>query len=216
MPWTLAPSHIPDANQVALAIGKTGREQRHLGILYRPTATDPFRFLHLASHLDLRDEGALSSGFRCVLVVDLPLELHPTVVAQCKRSVDADLLGVPYGFGYKPTTATRDPTTGRLTLNGPSGLTCATFVLAIFELAGLQLADLATWRDRQGDDDWKERIIGSMANRRSAKELEAIRRDAADARVRPEDAAGAGTASPLPATFEVAVARGDEILSELS
>ena len=147
---------------------------------------------------------------------DLPVSVQPTIVAQCKRTADADVLGgLPYGFGYQPTRVTRDPDTDKLVLHGPSGLTCATFVLAIFDLADVQLADLTTWKDRDGDDAWKDRVIAHLTARRTAEELEAIKRDKAHVRVRPEDTAGSATVVPLPAAFDDAVQRGVEIMSEL-
>jgi hypothetical protein len=214
--WTVDIASIPPQTRVALAIGVSGRNQRHVGILYRPRLSARPRFLHLAGHLTLNDDGLVPEGFRGVLVTDLPGWVEPTLVALCKRTAASDTHdGLPYGFGYQPSTVMRDPHTGKLTLRGPSGLTCATFVLAIFDLANVQLADLTTWKDRDGDREWKERVITHLKSQLNASELEAIRRDTSSVRVRPEDAAGSATVQSRPAHFDQAVFAGNGILGEL-
>jgi hypothetical protein len=202
---------------VALAIGATGEDQRHIGVLYRSASTDPPRFLHLAWHLNLSDDESVPEGFRGVLLSDVPVALQRTIVAECKRSAAADTLaGLPYGFGYQPTLVERAGD-DRMVLRGPSGLTCATFVLAIFDLASVSLADLDSWQDRCGDQEWKDHIIATLAKTRWATEqhIEAVRRDKDRVRIRPEDAAGCASATPLPAGFAHAVAEGTAILEEL-
>jgi len=67
---------------------------------------------------------------------------------------------------------------------------------------------LTTWKDREGDDAWKDRVIAHLTARRTSEDLEAIKRDKAHVRVRPEDTAGSATVIPLPAAFDDAVQRG--------
>ncbi|MCA9585782.1 MAG: hypothetical protein KC657_10535 [Myxococcales bacterium] len=199
-----------------VTIRAIGEGQRHLGLAYRPEVDAPFRMLHLAWHMCLRDDAEVGSSYRGVEIVGIPPELAPTIVAQCKRSAVADRHGLPYGFGYRPSSISRDPASGAIVLRGASGLTCATFVLGLLQLAGVELVALERWRDREGDDEWKMRIVGALAEQRAdAAHLAAVQRDTHHVRVRPEDVAGAATVDDLPAGFEVAVARGCEVLAEL-
>jgi hypothetical protein len=214
--WTSEVSRLPGDHRVAVVIGETGPGQRHVGLAYRPTAASEPKFLHLAWHHDLRDDERVSSKYRCVLLADVPPALHPTIVAQCKLSAQADRRGLPYGFGYSPVAVSREEATGRLLLEGASGLTCATFVLAVLELANVRLAELGAWQDRDGDDGWKEWVIRQLEeDGASSIHVAAVRADRGHVRVRPEDVAGAASQIPIPAEFERATARGLEILSEL-
>ena len=208
---------IPSDHLAALGIGEPRAGQRHIGILYRARAGNPPRFLHLAWHLNLRDNDNLPTKYRCALLRDVPTLLHPTIVAQCKRSAEVDTLqGLPYGFGYKPTTVHRKSDGGALVIEGASGLTCATFVLAILQVANVQLVDLSTWMDREGDDSWKEAIIAQLAAAGASEEhMAAVRDNKHEVRVRPEDVAGAATEVLRPVSFEPAVQKGLQILREL-
>lgn len=213
--WTTDVSQLAAEQRIAIAIAEVYGGQRHVGILYRPAAGAPPRFLHLAWHNDLRDDETVQAKYRAIAVVDVPLALQPTIVSQCKRSGAADVLGLSYGFGYRPSGVERDPVSDRMVLRGPSGLTCATFVLAIFGLANVNLLDLDQWTDRAGDDEWKDHVIAGLERAGAdPAHVEAVRNDRQHARVRPEDV-GAGATSPLPAGLAIVVARGAALLTEL-
>ena len=215
--WTVAPSKIAPGHRAAVAISQVDATQRHLGIAYRPDARTAPRLLHLAWHRDLRDDENVTDNYKCVLFADVPLALHPTIVAQCKRTAEADLRGgLPYGFGYTPTAIKRDSESGCLVIDGPSGLTCATFVLAILGLAGIDLVAIDTWQDRPDDEAWKNKIIERLKPYATVAHIEAVQRDRRHVRIRPEDVAGGATGSPLPTAFTTASVRGMEILDELS
>ena len=217
MVWTVTVAEVPLNRRAVLGVGEPRKGQRHIGIAYRTEASAPLRFMHLAWHHDLRDDDQVRDIYRCVILADVPAELEPTIVAQCKRSSAADAKGIPFGFGYQPLSVTRDPVTDALRLRGPSGLTCATFVLAMLELANIRLADLSSWQDRQGDAEWKAGIVEDLDDRGAdPAHVEGVRSDRNHTRVRPEDVAGAATVSPLPASFTSAVVRGASIVDELA
>lgn len=214
---TLAASSLPSEHRAAIAITEPRPGQRHLGIAYRVAAGSEPRLLHLAWHRALRDDEHVGGRYRCVLLADVPPAMQPVIVAQCKRSSEADSEdGLPYGFGYTPSSVHRDESTGRLLIEGASGLTCATFVLALLEVSGVRLADLDSWQDRDGDDAWKEWVAEALQQSGASEaHVAAVRNDSGHVRVRPEDVAGAATAGPLPVGFAVAISRGAEILTEL-
>jgi len=200
-----------------LAIAEPRADQRHIKIAYRPGARAQLRAIHLAWHHHLRDEDDLGAKYRCVVLRGVPLALQPTIVAQCKRSASADVeSGLPYGFGPPRTSVMRDERTGRLVIEGASGLTCATFVLAILRLANVELAALDTWESRDGDDEWKAGIVDALEQSgASPAHVVAVREDSGHTRVRPEDVAGAATESVIPVVFARANELGARLLAEL-
>ena len=210
-------SQVPPEHLAVVVIGEPRDGQRHLGIAYRPAARAEPRFLHLAWHHTLKDDGAVGAKYRCVVLSGVPLALQPTIVAQCKRSAAADqTIGFPYGFGYEEATVTRDAATDRMLIEGASGLTCATFVLAILGLANVQLVDLSTWEGRDEDGDWKAWVVEQLEqSAASAAHVARVRADSDRTRVRPEDVAGAATEEEIPVSFQRASARGREVLTEL-
>lgn len=144
------------------------------------------------------------------------MDLVPTTRADALvRSARTDRWRV-HGRGavqaYSPAAVTRDEDTGRLLIDGASGLTCATFVLAILEVASIRLADLSTWAGREGDDVWKAWVVGQLEESGGpAEHVAAVRADKDHVRVRPEDVAGAATEKPVPVAFNSGISRGSEI-----
>jgi hypothetical protein len=109
--------------------------------------------------------------------------------------------GIPYAFS-EPGGAF-DATTGELLL-GPSrfGLTCASFVLAVFHAAGLQLVDHASWpRDRLGDRQWQQQVVTRMQGRADTEHVEHVRGEIGAVRYRPEEVAAAVAIAPSAAKF---------------
>jgi hypothetical protein len=76
------------------------------------------------------------------------------------------------------------------------GLTCATFVAAVFDDVGLPFIDAATWEPRQDDAAWYESIVSYLKSKGASEEhcavqLERVRSGQA-IRVRPTDVGAAG------------------------
>lgn len=190
----VAPSNVPDSAIAAVAIKRiqqSPREQYHVGLLYRPDAGAPPRMLHLGWHHQLND-AVVGDSYACVLLTGLPKLLAPFVVTTCKLAAAApENQKMPYGFGYQVNSVRQDPTTGVITLHGPSGLTCATFVLAMLDVAGFVLLDLATWEAREGDERWKDAVLDLLEQHGASPEhVESVRADRSHTRVRPDDVAG--------------------------
>ncbi len=110
---------------------------RHIGILHQDEGSDAFLMLHLAWHHRLRKE-APPVGFLWVDPAIHPRRLVQ-VAAICRKIWKANSAGgIPYAFS--PPNDCFDVDSGKY-LFGPTrlGLTCATFILALFHVAGLQL-----------------------------------------------------------------------------
>jgi hypothetical protein len=123
-----------------------GEQQLHIGVLYRFENSDAM-LLNLRHHLDLRNE-APSEHYRW-LQVDLDEINRRLLVALCRLIAERSK-NVPFGFTFN----------GRYFTNSGDyigrdlghGLTCASFVMAVFETYSIQLLKLEEWPQQQPDD----------------------------------------------------------------
>ncbi len=197
-------SSLSNICHAAIAIQSVDSNQRHIGVLHREDGSDEVSLLHLAWHHDLRNHPPKTA----YLWVDpkIPSRRMRQVAAFCRkvwRSNDNDR-AIPYALS--PPNDCFDRLTGKFLL-GPTrlGLTCASFVLAIFESVGLPLAKYETWpKARDGDQEWQECIIDHLEKSQppaTTEHVEAVKGEVGAIRYRPEDVAGAAITSPLPADF---------------
>ncbi len=199
---------------VGVAIAEVGHDQRHIGLLHQDT-DGRVLLLELQWHHRLASDEA--DGQSLWVQPAVPPKRLAQVSDVCRLIWRANQKrGIPYGFSAP--TECFDAATGRY-LIGPTqlGLTCATFVLAVFHRAGLPLVDYDSWpADRPGDREWQENVVRLLEKTAaSADHITAVRADAGAVRFRPEDVAGAATVSPLPAHFESAAERAQQILEAL-
>lgn len=73
------------------------------------------------------------------------------------------------------------------------GLTCATFIIELFNELGIPFIDTSTWKDRDGDVEWARKILPLISESMSPEHVAAqINRIGKTVRVRPTDVAAAG------------------------
>lgn len=194
---------------VGVAIHSAGK---HIGVLYRVTTEQPVQLLHLAWHNALRSD-QVKSDYVCWVRPMIREDRAMAIAALCRRIWRQNEAGrVPYGFSAP--TQFFDPA-GRQ-LSGPAkiGLTCASFVLAVFDAAGFPLIRYETWPPPSPEDVDRQR--GLLAALREAgvnpEHLSACEAEVGSVRYRPEDVAGAGTAETFPTTYSYAAGVGTDIL----
>ena len=200
---------------VVIALGSADADQRHIGLLHRAAESQSLLMLHLAWHHRLRDEPppeTMSLG----ICPTIPRARLIQVAAVCRKIWRANPTGVPYAFSAPNDCF--DARTGEFLL-GPTrlGLTCASFVLAVFQAAGLPLVDYATWPiARSGDREWQERIVGLLEQTGATRaHVDAVRSDVGNVRYRPEEVAGAVRVPSHPASFSVVSKMAEQILELL-
>jgi hypothetical protein len=221
---------------VAVAIGPVGGDApSHVGILHG-RSSGQIEFLHLAWHNRLKNE-APKDDFAWV-VSGLPRERAMQVAAQCRRVVQRNRSGeVPYALRFRHSRFRR---TGELLLGcTESGLTCATFVLAVFGSVGIDLLELEQWHARPDDLMFQASVVAGL--RRTLEECQkklssdrfiAEHAELADrverleqhiiqvqdevgcVRYRPAEVAGSSALHDLPASFDDAVDAADRITAE--
>ena len=185
---------LDDLRYVAVIFGEPRVNQRHTGIAYRVDHGAPYQFLHLAWHRDLRLENHLNTHY-CWVDPSIPAARLKQVAAICADIVYANLVEqIPYSFG-SPVSAF-DEDTKRFLL-GPTntGLTCASFVLAVFEHAQLRLSRYLGWAGPDADDvRWQQSVLESLRVTPgvSAEHINVVEREiGTSVRYRPEQVAGA-------------------------
>jgi hypothetical protein len=204
-----ADSQVENLQGVGVGIYK---DATHIGLLCHDASGKVIRFLHLAFHEDLRESDDAS---KCILWVQAKLENEQAeVVAAQARLIYRvhGLGGIPYGFS---------PYGGYFGAKGEirwsavgNGLTCSTFVLAVFERGGIRLVRGETWpTGREDDKQFQRKMIEELRNQASASEshLKGMKKDVGQVRFRVLDVAGAVAADGYPADFETADRLGAEL-----
>ncbi len=188
----------------------------HIGVLYRTGEGKPANILHLAWHHQLKsDEPSL--GYPCWVRPRIADERALAIAAYCRRIwKQAARQQVPYGFSAPNAFFDQS---GALLL-GPAkvGLTCASFVLAVFDGAGSPLARLEEWPGASAEDTERQReLLDQLLQTEnvSADHLSAAEAEIGNVRFRPLEVAGAGTAKVLPASYVYASEMATKIKSLL-
>jgi hypothetical protein len=145
------------------------------------------------------------------------------VTRRCRRPYPSALaeiaseqqLPIPYSPHYEGIYFDRG--TLRYTRFAPGdGLTCATFILAVFDALGIPLVKAHEWVPRDEDAGWLEYIVQQLEEDASPEHIEQIRAKSNGVRYRPEEVVGALTESAPPIGFARAEALGRGVLDEIA
>lgn len=196
------------SNVGVVAVGlKTFGQQRHVGIIYR--SGKELRSLHLGNHHDLRDD---ETSWTFWISPRIPTLRLRQVAAKCRQVAHANGQFIPYAFSA-PNGCFSEKT-GEYLL-GPTnlGLTCATFVLAVFAAVGVHLLNYSDWPVRADDVEWQTNVLRGLAAQPgvSPDHLQAVRNQVGFVRVRPTEVGAAAAILPPPGTPDVIIKLGSEI-----
>jgi hypothetical protein len=209
--WLHTTSFSAATQPVAIAIRATGPNTWHTGVLYRDQ-DEPLigRLLHLAFHRDLRSD--IADGRYWWVEVAVEEELLSSVAAMCRSIWLQRQRGqeINYGVGQALSQFNFD---GILRLaEGECGLTCATFVHAVFRDSGAILLKLDSWPARSDDAEFKAWVIGELHARGVDEQyIGRVQAEPQSARLRPTEVAGAGVVAQRPASFVQARMAADHI-----
>ena len=203
-----------DIRHVAVAIGVVGDGQQHVGVLHKEDILNEVKLGHLAWHNQLKESRPKDS----YLWIDPPIPTRRArhVAARCRQILRANQRGIPYAFS-SPNDCF-DYQTGSFLL-GPLriGLTCATFVLAVFDAAGVRLAEYDSWpQQRPGDAEWQQFVVEQLEeSSASAEHVALVKTEMGAIRYRPEEVGACAASDRLPCSFATAEALSHEILDQL-
>lgn len=182
----------------------------HIGILFSDIS-QPVKCLHLAWHHRLQCDDPFENGywFRS----KLSDRNRKQMAARCfLLSYNSDTMRIAYNIRY-PTQSTYFDEFGDYL--GPvegEGLTCATFVLAVFRDYGFPLVKEDEWPVREDDILFHNEIISTLRRTRASEaHIRAVEKDVGCARFRPGEVAGAALSHTPPADFKEASELNDKI-----
>jgi hypothetical protein len=201
-----------DQLAAAAVLCRTEHGNLHMGIMYRGRGQKP-EFLHLAWDDALSRDWESDWRYLWASPEVEPERLRAMggLCRQVWRRYQEDRR-FAYALGFGGTTF---DVSGRVVL-GPNarGLTCATFVLALFKYFGIELVDEPSWPVRTKDDRKFLRQVAPFTKPEHLAILES-EVDAGCRRIRPEEVLGACAIVELPATFEATRCHAEEILSRI-
>ena len=191
------------------AVGLTkGTVGLHAGIMFRPS-DGVGAVVHLAWHCQLECDPP--SGWAHVVPDVDPVDLT-VIAAHCVTLRDARPQ-IPYGLAFRSSSFDDE---GRFVPGpGESGLTCSTFVLAVFEWARVRLLDQGSWRQRPDDVAIQQQLVEYLKKHAIARpeHVAAVEGEVGCVRFRSEEAAAATAMKDRPIPFERAADAGREIVS---
>lgn len=163
------PDELPTAMAESIAFAIAGssitndRRQKHVAMIYRADDTN-LMLLHLGWHHQLHHE-RWNGHYHWMEFGGLDKELQETFADWAVLVSDASPgTPIPYSIIFRPGT-NFDAQGQFIHLNDGSGLTCATFLLALFSDFGLPLIDPSSWPEsRSGDLKWVRKILRMLRN----------------------------------------------------
>lgn len=156
------PDEMPQAMAESIAFAITGdRQQRHVGMVYRDHNAKTM-LLHLGWHRLLRHH-EWDGNYHWMELSGLDRELQETLADFAVFVADAHPGSpIPYSVIFREGRYF-DANGQFINMNDGSGLTCATFLLAIFSDFGLPLIDAPGWpASRKGDFTWLRDILKKL------------------------------------------------------
>jgi hypothetical protein len=180
---------------LAVAICRTRHGNLHTGAVYRDAAGD-LRLFHQAWHHNTRDgpvasEVAQLGGPLCCVVPAVE-PVRARAIAGFWEFVASRRESLGYALQEDPE-AVFDANTGLLIMPNGIGLSCSTFVLALFRGARFPLIDTTDWpASRPGDREAQQHLVDLLEQTCQDKaHVEVVRAQIGCERVRPEEVAGA-------------------------
>jgi len=185
--------------------------QTHVGLLYRVSENKSVEILHLAWHRRLKSEPPTPE---CVYWVrpEILADRAAAIAAFCRRVWKNNQRGqITFGLG-RPSEYF--DFAGK-PIRGPakSGLTCAAFVLAVFDGARFPLVK-GPWPPADAEDVARQKELLEMLKKTpdaTPKDIEGFNKEIGSVRFRPLEVAGAGTSEQFPATYDFAKGMSIEI-----
>jgi hypothetical protein len=201
---------MDSGHMAAAVVCRTDHGNLHAGLLHRRAGQHP-GVLHLGWQDHLSEEW---SWAKLWAVPETEPEKLRVAAGVCRRimRVYKKRRAFPYALAWLGSDFN---SRGGLRLKpGSKGLTCATFILAVFKTAGVELVLEEDWPIRTADD---RRFLELVAGFATDEHLEVLRSEveAGCRRIQPHEVVGACACTPLPAAFEPTKSAAEEVLRML-
>jgi len=174
---------------LAVQVSDPAVQQLHAATLYRFDGR--LMIGDVRSHLITRRAEARPSESVYWVAPDLAQEEQRILAAKVDAWLDENDGRIPYSVAHPGGVIFRDDV---WVGNEPGqGLTCATFIVALFDELGIPFIDVDTWKNRTGDAEWAARILEMLRPLMSPEHVAAQENRLGQAvRVRPSDVTAAG------------------------
>lgn len=215
---------ITEIENIAVVIREPIADQRHTGIVYRVSESDPVKFLHLAWQCDLRSQDSINPEYHWIAP-----KIHKSRLLQLAGVCDAianENARQSVQYGLSSPVGVFDETTKKFLL-GPTegGLTCASFVLSVFDVARLPLVEYSGWPPPDSDDYvWQDSVLNQLKDYRlkypnlvSQEHIACVQNEVGNSvRFRPEQVAAASAIRERrPIKYRYARKLGEQIVNFL-
>ena len=207
-----APEKHPFAQvqDVGIVIRLISPTQPHIGILYCIPPDAPSN-LNLRDHFDLRSEPPTDNYSWMQIDLD---EINRRLLASFCSVLAKKCCEVPYGFTYNGLYFT--PAGDYIAHDLGHGLTCATFVMAVFETQSLRILKTDEWLPADFDDLlWQANFVAGIGQRRGPQTAAAMGQFIGHPRYRPEHVAAGSVDGDRPLGREAAIKLGRKIMRAL-
>lgn len=159
----LVPATIKSLPRVAVVISGD-EEQRHVGVLYR-FGDKETSHLHLGFHHYLCDHKPELDGSNAWVGFNYLDEEEANIFATWLAKIwEKNSRRIPYGIMYWKGSHFSPSDGSYISSRLGCGLTCATFIIALFEAFGYDIVDIQTWPSRDSDSIFHEKIISALGN----------------------------------------------------
>lgn len=188
-----------------VAVGLNSKHE-HTGLAYKDKE-GTIRFVHLAMHYDLRDE--LPKDTYYYQTPNFPEEVLTQISTTTRRIIKRCGQNLPYALSA-PTDSFH-PDTGVFRADRV-GLTCATFVVAVFSAARYEIVDVGSWPSRAAEDAaFKSKVISIIRatfGPAATDHIQKIEAEPFHSRIKPLEVFGAAHCDELPASFAASLEKG--------
>lgn len=186
-----------DEVTTCLAIGITTAAE-HVALIYE--GNGDLRRLHLAFHRNVRDEVHSTGRYYWVKPRSLEDDVLRGVSMLCHK-IARSMPDVPFGIDFG-TSKFVETSSGTFELQSTSGtgLTCATFIQAVFRSYGMEL--ILTHPGRIEDEEWRRSIVSHLRTWGYADQADDVENMVGEWwRVTPADVASSGLFAEIPVAF---------------
>jgi hypothetical protein len=201
--------HFNEVNDLGIALRTfRGEAQIHIGLLYKIDNAAAL-MLHLRWHFDVKND-APTDEYRWIQI-DLD-EINRRNLAGLCRLIASRADKIPYGLNYNGLYFSAGGE--YLSRARGEGLTCATFVMAVFETYKIPILKLGEWSIRPEDIWWQ---LGQVQRMEQTYPLvaPAMKEFVGQARFRPPDATAGAISAKRPLGIKDAEKLGKRIVTDL-
>jgi hypothetical protein len=201
---------------VAIRVIDLTSHAMHVGLLYAHSS-GTVRFAHLAFHHDLRNDPAPTRQDYlwsvCMWLADPAMKETAKFMANYIEAIMTHAEEVDYGMN--PSGVGFDASGQFYSLDPRRGLTCATFISAVFQSAGFPIVSLTTWPLRASDATWQDHVLKMLSSNGLEDRAKEIAEEEFAFRLTPAEAAAAASAVSVPLSYEAAVQLSEPLLRQL-